>query len=109
MYYKKEEEEEGPQAKSRENVRRHLNEIATEIYTHIILNINVTHALVIELFLHDGDGRIISWHSVNACVFQSSFFHQVTAHFNYQRNKLKHRKFSQIPASQYKPLRLHAI
>lgn len=61
-----------------------------EKFTHIILNINVSHALVIELLLHDGDGGVIAWYSVNARVFQPTFLYQLTAHFHYQRNKLKH-------------------
>lgn len=56
--------------------------------TYIIMNVNVSHSFV-ELFLHTWDGSIISRHSVNTCVLETSFFNQFAAYVNDQWNILK--------------------
>lgn len=57
---------------------------------HIILDIDVVHALVIELLLHVGDGSVVSRDSVDACVLQPTLLHQLTADLHNQRHKLQH-------------------
>lgn len=58
---------------------------------HIILDIDVVHALVIELLLHVGDGSVVSRDSVDACVLQPPLLHQLTADLHNQRHKLDNR------------------
>ncbi len=58
--------------------------------THIILDIDVVHALVIELLLHVGDCSVVSWDSVDACVLQPPLLHQLTTDLHNQGHKLQH-------------------
>lgn len=60
--------------------------------TYIILDIDVAHALVIELLLHVGDGSIIPGDPVDARVLQPSLLHQLTANLHDQRHKLEGRE-----------------
>lgn len=60
--------------------------------THIVLDIDVVHALVIELLLHVGDRGVVSWDSVDARVLQPPLLHQLTAHLHDQRHKLEYRE-----------------
>lgn len=57
--------------------------------TYIVLDIDVIHALVIELLLHVGDGSVVSRDPVDACVLQPPLLHQLTAHLHNQRHKLE--------------------
>lgn len=57
--------------------------------THIILDIDVIHALVVELLLHVGDGSVVPGDSVDARVLQAPLLHQLTADLHNQRHKLQ--------------------
>lgn len=46
--------------------------------THIIMDINVFHALAVEFLLHIGDGSIIPRDPIDSRVLQPSLFHQLT-------------------------------
>lgn len=59
---------------------------------HIIVDIDVVHALVVELLLHVGDGSVVSWDSVDARVLQPPLFHQLTTDLHNQRHKLEDRE-----------------
>lgn len=56
--------------------------------THVFLDVDVIHAFAVELLLHAGDGSVVSGHSVDSCVVQTSLLHHITAHLHDQRNKL---------------------
>lgn len=57
--------------------------------THVIVDVDVVHALVVELFLHVGDGGVVSRDSVDARVLQPPLLHQFAADLHDQRHKLK--------------------
>lgn len=56
--------------------------------THIIMDINVIHALAVEFLLHIGDGSIVPWDPIDARVFKPSLFHQLTTDLHNHRHKL---------------------
>ena len=67
--------------------------------THIILDIDVVHALVIELLLHVGDGCVVSRDSVDACILQPSVLHQLTTNLHNQGHELEtHKKYKKCLA-----------
>lgn len=56
---------------------------------HVIVDVDVAHALVVELLLHVGDGGVVSRDSVDAGVLQAPLLHQLTADLHDQRHKLE--------------------
>lgn len=56
--------------------------------THVFLDVDVSHAFVVELLLHAGDGSVVARDPVDSCVLQTSLLHHLTAHLHNQRNKL---------------------
>lgn len=64
--------------------------VATE--THVVVDVDVVHALVVELFLHVGDGGVVPGDSVDARVLQTPLLHQLTADLHDQRHKLETKK-----------------
>ena len=74
--------------------------------THIILDIDITHALVIELLLHVGDGSIVSRDSVDPRVLQPPLLHQLTADLHNKRHKLQDkRREEKVWKREYKLMR----
>ena len=57
--------------------------------THVILDVDVVHSLVVELLLHVGDGGVVPRDAVDPCVLQTPILHQLTAHLHDQGNKLQ--------------------
>lgn len=57
--------------------------------THVVMDVDVVHALVVELLLHVGDGGVVPRDPVDARVLQPPLLHQFAADFHNQRNKLK--------------------
>lgn len=57
--------------------------------TYIIFDIDITHALVIELLLHVGDGSVVSGNSVDACIFQTPVFYQLATNLHNQGHILE--------------------
>lgn len=60
--------------------------------THVVLHVDVAHALVVQLLLHVGDGGVVSWDAVDAGVLQPPLLHQLTAHLHDQGHKLRSRE-----------------
>lgn len=57
--------------------------------THIILDVDVIQAFVVQLLLHAGDGSVVAWYAVDARVLQPSLLHQLAAHLHDQRHELQ--------------------
>lgn len=57
---------------------------------HVVLDVDVVHALVVELVLHAGDGGVVPGDAVDARVLQPPLLHQLTADLHDQRHKLEH-------------------